>query len=125
MQKYFVPDSCPQPLSDVNLTTYPPLDIVNTPEAKNMTLEFMIPGDASPDNNSIVYLYGLKVPVTVPISDITSIDGMSHFTAKFPFDTGFGGGLTVAALVTGHAQYAAKQDVADDAVYGPALIELI
>ena len=90
-----------------------------------MTLEFMVPGDVSPDDNSIVYLYGLNVPVTVPISEITSIGGMSHFTADFPFDAGFGGGLTVAALIKGHAQYAMKQDIEDDVEYGPALIELV
>lgn len=125
IQMFIVPGSCPQPLSKVNLTTFGPLTVVTTPEAKNMTLEFAVPGAVSPVANSIVYLSGANLPVTVPISTVTSVGGMSHFNASFPFATGFANGLTIAALVKEAGQsYKSNDAVAAATVYGPGLIEI-
>lgn len=125
IQMFIVPGSCPQPLSSINLTTFGPLTVVTTPEPKNMTLEFAVPGKVSPDANSIVYLSGQNVPLTVPISAVREFAGMYHFEASFPFESGFANGLTIAALVKGAGKTFASNDaVAADTVYGPGLIEV-
>ena len=125
IQMFIVPGSCPQPLSAVNLTTFGPLTVVTTPAPKNMTLEFAVPGTVAPDTNSIVYLSGQNLPVTVPISTVTSIAGLFHFTASFPFESGFAYGLTIAALVKGTGESFMSNDaVAAATVYGPGLIEI-
>ena len=90
-----------------------------------MTLEFAAPGDVGPDTNSIVYISGQNLPVTVPISTVTSIAGYSHFTASFPFDSGFAHGLTIAALVNSTGQTFPTNDaVAAATLFGPGLIEV-
>ena len=125
IQMFIVPGSCPQPLSNVNLTTFGPLTVVTTPEPKNMTLEFAVPGKVAPDANSIVYLSGQNLPVTVPISAVSNVTGMYHFKASFPFASGFANGLTIAALVKGAGQTFKSNDaVAAATLYGPGLIEI-
>ena len=90
-----------------------------------MTLEFAVPGTVAPETNSIVYLSGGNLPVTVPIEPVTSIDGFSHFNASFPFESGFANGLTIAALVDGCGQtYMTSDAVATATLYGPGLIEV-
>lgn len=127
IQMFIVPGSCPQPLSKVNLTTFGPLTVVTTPESMNMTLEFAVPGAVAPETNEIVYLSGQNLPVSVPISTATSIAGMSHFTASFPFESAarFANGLTIAALVncTGKT-FMTNDEVAAATLYGPGLIEI-
>ena len=125
IQMFIVPGSCPQPLSAINLTTFGPLTVVTKPEPKNMTLEFEVPGPVDSTKNSIVYISGQNVPLTVPITAVTSVAGMNHFTASFPFASGFANGLTIAALVKGTGQTFASNDaVAAATVNGPGLIEV-
>lgn len=125
IQMFIVPGSCPQPLSAVNLTTFGPLTVVTAPAPKNMTLEFAVPGAVASDTNSIVYLSGQNLPVTVPISTVTSNAGLFHFTASFPFESGFAYGLTIAALVKGTGESFTSNDaVAAATLYGPGLIEI-
>ena len=125
IQMFIVPGSCPQPLSNINLTTFGPLTVVNTPMAKNMTLDYSVPGPVSSTNNSIVYLSGANLPLTVPISDVSTVAGKTSFKASFPFASGFANGLTIAALVKGTGQMFKSNDaVAAATVYGPGLIEV-
>lgn len=128
LQMFIVPGSCPQDIAAIagaGLKTFGPLEVITTPEAMNMTLEFAAPGDVGPDTNSIVYISGQNVPVTVPISTVTSIDGYSHFTASFPFESGFAHGLTIAALVNSAGETFASNDaVAAATLFGPGLIEV-
>ena len=125
IQAFIVPGSCPQPLSSINLTTFGPLTVLTTPEPKNSTLEFSVPGTVATSTNSIVYLSGQNLPVTVPISNVTSVGGKYQFSASFPFASGFANGLTIAALVKGVGQTFKSNDaVAAATVYGPGLIEV-
>ena len=125
IQMFIVPGSCPQPLSNVNLTTFGPLTVVSTPKAMNSTLKFTVPGKVTSDANSIVYLSGQNLPVTVPISHVTSGNGTYQFRASFPFESGFANGLTIAALVKGAGQQFQSNDaVAAATLFGPGLIEV-
>ena len=90
-----------------------------------MTLQFLVPGSVSVTANSIVYLSGANLPVTVPISNLSTIAGSYSFSASFPFASGFANGLTIAALVKGAGQTFKSNDaVAAATVYGPGLIEI-
>ena len=89
-----------------------------------MTLEFSVPGAVSSTANSIVYLSGGNLPVTVPISAVTTVAGKTTFSASFPFASGFANGLTIAALVKGTGQFKSNDAVAAATVYGPGLIEV-
>ena len=124
IQNFIVPDSCPVPLTSIDLKTFGPLTVVTKPEAKNMTLEFMVPGPVSPETNSIVYLSGQNLPLTEPITLCGSSGSMTNFKTSFPFESGFANGLTIAALVKGTESFTSNDDVAAATVYGPGLIEV-
>ena len=124
LQSFFVPGSCPG-LDQIKLASFPTLNVNSAADAKSGTLDFSCSGTVGPDDNSIVYLSGQNIPVTVPISPVVSKDGLSHFTADFPFDTGFSKGLTIAAVVKGKdAKFATASDVAAATVFGPGLIQV-
>ena len=93
---------------------------------KNSTLTFTAEGAVSASDNSIVYISGQNLPVTVPVTTSTATTGgLQQFTASFPFDSGFANGLTIAALVKGTGQtFASGDEVAAATVYGPGLIEV-
>ncbi|KAL6713731.1 hypothetical protein ACLMJK_008223 [Lecanora helva] len=124
LQLFIVPGSCPQPLSDIHIPTFGPLNIVAPPVAANSSIIFSVKGPVSEQNNSIVYLSGQNLPVTVPISSVVPNGDLYQFSAEFPFDSGFSNGLTIAALVKGSQKYNGSDAVAADTVYGPGLIEV-
>ena len=124
LNSFFVPGSCPN-LNLVNLTAFEALNVISTPAAKNSTLEFSCAGTVGTEDNSLVYLSGQNLPVVVPICNVVSVDGMTHFTADFPFESGFSKGLTIAALVKGvNLTFSDAADVAAATIYGPGLIEV-
>lgn len=125
LQLFIVPDSCPQPLSAVNIPSFSPLNVLSQPEAKNSTLKYSVKGTISASANSLVYISGQNFPVTVPISDVVVADGATTFKASFPFESGFANGLTIAAVVKEVGKtYASPDAVAAATVYGPGLIEV-
>ena len=95
------------------------------PTDENGTATYAVPGTVAPSTNSLVYLSGQNLPVTVPISTVTSIGGLSYFNASLPFESGFAKGLTIAALVQGAGvTFANMSDVASATLYGPGVIEI-
>ncbi|KAL8644693.1 MAG: hypothetical protein Q9210_007128 [Variospora velana] len=126
LQAYIVPGSCPKPLSTINLPTFKPLNIVNKPMAKNMTLLYSVDGRVSCTDQTVVYLSGQNRPLRVPIScNVSTQGGSSKFKADFPFQAGFANGLTIAAVVNGTTgPLTTPNDVAAATVYGPGLIEV-
>lgn len=87
-----------------------------------MTLTFSVVGPVDKKQNSIVYLSGRNLPVTVPISSPIEHNGTTHFEADFPFDLGFANGLTIAALVNTTGRLFTDEGVATATLYGPGLI---
>ena len=89
-----------------------------------MTLKFSVTGPVDAKQNSIVYLSGANLPLTVPISKPVEHNGITHFTAEFPFEAGFANGLTIAALVKGDstAKFLTDDDVAAATLAGPGII---
>lgn len=121
---FIVPGSCPS-TDQIDIPTFGPLTVVTTPTAADSTLTYSVPGTVSPEANSLVYLSGQNLPVTVPISNVYSQGGLSYFCAEFPFAAGFARGLTIAALVTGSGvSFDTAAEVAAVTLYGPGLIEV-
>lgn len=90
-----------------------------------MTLDFQASGRVDAATNQVAYISGLSFPYIVAITDAEYEDDVTRFKAEFPFDLGFNNGLTIAAVINKtDAEFEASTDVANDTVYGPALIEV-
>ncbi|KAL9006299.1 MAG: hypothetical protein Q9188_000956 [Gyalolechia gomerana] len=125
LHAYIVPDSCPKPLSSIDLTNFKPLNVVTKATAKNLTLVYTVNGPVDCKHQSVVYLSGQNLPLTVPIScPVHSRGGPTWFKADFPFEAGFANGLTIAAVINGTDKLSSADAVADATVYGPGLIEV-
>ncbi|KAL8828183.1 MAG: hypothetical protein Q9191_002736 [Dirinaria sp. TL-2023a] len=124
LQMFIVPGSCPKPLSSIGLPTFKPLTLINKPQGKNTTITFSVTGPVDCEKQSIVYLSGQNLPLTVPCHTKVGSNGTTLVTVAFPFDAGFSNGLTIAALVNGKGNFTTPDAVAADTVYGPGLIEV-
>ncbi|KAL8676207.1 MAG: hypothetical protein Q9224_007311, partial [Gallowayella concinna] len=129
LQRFIVKDSCPQPLSTINLPTFGPLTIEYPTkiEARNQTLTFNSDDEHISSASSVVYLSGQNLPVTVPVLDyyqVSGAPGLGIFTADFPFEAGFSNGLTIAVVVNGKGPFASVDAVANATVAGPAFIQV-
>ena len=124
ISNFIVPGSCPN-IDIIGLKAFPALSVGSTPYAENSTLSFSVAGTIDPSNVEIAYISGQNLPVSVPISGCTVKDGMSIFTAAFPYDLGFARGLTIGALVSGTKHsFTSASDVAAVTLAGPALLEV-
>lgn len=124
VSQFIVPGSCPN-IDVIGLKAFPALTVESTPEAYNSTLKYSVPGTLNADEVEIVYISGLNIPISVPITGAYSKDGCTYFSAAFPYDAGFDRGLTVGALVSGTKHnFATATDVAAVTINGPALIEV-
>ncbi|MCJ1381873.1 hypothetical protein MMC17_004985 [Xylographa soralifera] len=126
LQNVIVPGSCPGvALVGASVPTFGTLTVVSMPTDVNSTATFAVPGTVAPSTNSLVYLSGQNLPLTVPISTVTSIGGLSYFNASLPFESGFAKGLVIAALVSGTGvTYPNASMVAGVTLYGPGVIEI-
>lgn len=73
----------------------------------------------------LTYINQQNAPFSVEIGTKTDkISGPTNFKASFPGKTKDLNGLTIAALTKSKGPFASPDDVADDALFGPALIEV-
>jgi hypothetical protein len=73
----------------------------------------------------VAYISGQSLPITVPISNVSTQGGTTSFFAPFPYSDGFSRGLTIGALVSGYLpKFNSSVEVAAATLYGPALIEI-
>ncbi|KAL8946884.1 MAG: hypothetical protein Q9222_006776, partial [Ikaeria aurantiellina] len=127
LQEFIVPDSCPKPLSTIDIPTFRSLTVLSKPQARNSIILFKAAGPVDREHQSVVYISGQNLPVTVPIIDAFQRmrQGETFVKAAFPFEAGFANGLTIAAIVTGTTSNFSNPDaVAAATVYGPGLIEV-
>jgi len=124
ISQFIVNGSCPN-IDVIGLTAFPALTVETIPKDSNSTQLFSVEGTVSATNNSIVYISGQNVPISVAISNVNVADGKSFFFAPFPYDEGFARGLTIGALVSGPVQtFNSTAEVAAATINGPALIEI-
>lgn len=126
LQSVIVPGSCPNiNLISDNVPTFGALNVLSMPPAANSTVYYSVNGTVTSSANSLVYISGQNLPVTVAISNVGSKNGLTTFQAPLPFDTGFAKGLTIAAVVKGSGQsFANVSAVATATVFGPGIIEI-
>lgn len=125
LQSVIVPGSCPNiNLLSAKIPTFAPLNVVTTNiPTSNTTVTFSVSGNVTASGNSVVYLSGQNLPVTVPITSATTSGNTTTFQASLPFSNGFANGLTVAAVVKGTGQtFANASSVAASTIYGPGMI---
>ncbi|KAL8922333.1 MAG: hypothetical protein Q9172_003625 [Xanthocarpia lactea] len=153
LRKLIVQDSCPQPLSTIDLPVWGnpsweqgglwangyvdkalrlpepawPLWISINPKLSAWgSLPFTEFGLDVGYDQSIVYLSGQNLPVVVPVGNISHVLSAPYtdFEALFPFEeAGFANGLTIAVLVNGKGPFANADEVANAVVDGPVIIE--
>ena len=141
LQRFIVPGSCPN-MEEIPLRILPPLYLeCRVDGAGPVTL--LVPGDVDPQTQSVAFVNGALVPTVVPFNitktsgcgnglmrnEVTaqigcSRDMVTSITAYFPYSRNVMHGLTLAAIVGNGATLITAQDVADNALYGPAVIEV-
>lgn len=123
-QLWTVPGSCPD-ADTIDIPIFKPLSILTPPSASNTSITYSTSAkNITSSTNSIVYMTGQRCPFTVPIHSITSEGPTTHFTADFPFETGFSKGLTVAMLINGTSTLKTSDAVVNATLAGPGLIEV-
>lgn len=124
ISQFIVPGSCPN-IDVIGIKAFPALTVESTPTAVNSTQLYSVKGNVTAADNSLVYISGANLPVSVPITSVVTDNDTCYFFAKFPYEQGFARGLTIAALVTGPVyQFNSTAEVASKTVYGPGLIEV-
>ena len=129
LRSFVVPGSCPNSIS-TDITTLQPLTVTTPrPAPVNGTLAFAVVGAPSLDGLYVAYVSGQNVAVVEPITDVEAVaaKNVTTFKALFSFQTGaamFSAGLTIGAVTVGKGPFANASAVADNAVYGPGLIEI-
>ena len=149
LQSFVVPDSCPnvdlliasKNGKGVGLRTIDTLTVDTDPSEFSIDKDIQAEFSASTTNvglgnnflvqntNSgfyLTYINQQNSPFSVKVQEMTGEAGPIKFTASFPGKTNFLNGLTIAAVT--RSDFTGKQmsadDVATDALFGPALIEV-
>jgi hypothetical protein len=135
LQGFVVPNSCPFPLSNINLPIFPPLAVnggaIASLEPRDQTLSFSADlsnsAAAKPyigkDNLFITYTTGQQLPVSLPITDVKWKGDKISFKAQFPFAEHVMQGFSHAALTTSN-KIASAGAVVQSALAGPGLIQV-
>ena len=106
------------------IPTLKPLTVVSGAKPYNSTVTYSVNGSIDKSSQSVVYLSGQNLPVTVPIESVSQSNGVTTFMASFPFDAGFANGLTLASVVNGTSSFSNGTAVASASVYGPGVFEI-
>lgn len=91
------------------------------------TLKFEVAGSPTLKGMYVAYISGWNVTVVELIKDVKSTNGMTSFSAYFPFQDGSAmltDGLTIAAVPMGHGPFVGAIAVTTAAAYGPGLTEI-
>jgi hypothetical protein len=143
LQGFVVPGSCPN-LNLIDLKIFGTLNLntKNPISANDQNLQFSFDVDSLNDskglNNTsgitanynwasqarLVYINGQNVPIVEPLQNVQISGSTVTFEAAFPFTEDLLYGLTIAAVTVGPTTFATAQDVANAAVFAPALIEI-
>ena len=136
LQMFVVPNSCPFPLSKINLPIFPGLMTNGGPVAliqpEDQTLSFKADLSSSAAAKPYVgkskglymtYTTGQQVPVSVPLSNVEWDGNTISFQASFPYEDNIAAGFSHGALTTGN-QFADANAVVDKTLAAPAVIQV-
>lgn len=133
-QNFVVPDSCPSlHLLEPTLKIFGLLNVLTPPtEPKNQDVKFSYQTKTSSVNTQsfvkqtgmyLTYINQQNVPFSVEIEDQKFTGDAVEFTAYFPGGDLLMNGLTIAAVTQG-SNFSSVDDVADNTLFGPGLIEI-
>jgi hypothetical protein len=137
LQMFVVPNSCPFPLSNIDLPIFPPLmsngGATAAVEAKDQVISY------SADLSSCVaaknyvngngaglyltYITGQQLPISVGITNVKWYGQQIQFEANFPFSKNVMFGLSLAALTTSN-NFDNAEAVANVTLAAPGIIQV-
>lgn len=135
LQGFVVPNSCPYPVSNINLPIFPPLAVnggaIASLEPHDQTLSFTADLSSSEaakayigkDNLFLTYTTGQQLPVSLGITDVKWEGSKISFKAAFPYSKYVMQGFSHAALTTSNT-YDSADAVVQSALAAPGLIQV-
>lgn len=137
LQAFVVPNSCPFPLSNINLPIFPGImtngGAIALIDPKDQTLSFtsdlsgsqaakpFVGGDGS--GLWMTYTTGQQLPIPVPITNVKWQGSVISFQANFPYQANVMGGFSHGALTTSNSSQNADA-VVNSALAAPAIIQV-
>jgi hypothetical protein len=120
-QNYIVPGSCPND-ETVDIPIFGVLDVLteNIQQA-DQNLTFSIPRNSTV-GLSLVFINGQNLPIVQNITDAVTSNGVTTFSAEFPYTAHQLDGLTIAAVTNSTGPFTTANDVANKTMYGPGII---
>lgn len=127
-QLFVVPGSCPNAAQNIKIPIFKPLTVVTnggnlSPCDQQVTFSYKGQGE-DPSTLSLVYINQQNSPVVEKLQNIQTKNGVTTFTATFPYTANLMNGLTIAALTKSAGPFTSVDAVAAATMYGPGLIEI-
>ncbi|KIW17688.1 hypothetical protein PV08_04883 [Exophiala spinifera] len=120
-QNFIVAGSCPN-ANTIDVPIFGALNVLTENiQPVDQTLTFSIES-GSTAGLSLVYINQQNLPLVEPINSTGTKNGVTTFTANFPFNAKSLDGLTIAAVVNSTGPFGDANDVAGHTVFGPGLI---
>ncbi|CAK3916270.1 Hypothetical predicted protein [Lecanosticta acicola] len=124
-QNIIVPGSC----GNLNAIPVPILPALTVETAMikpaDQAITFSYTGSAPTSDMRLVYINQQNTPIVVPISNAQTSGGKTTFQANFPYSANLLNSLTIAAVTKSAGPFSSISAVADAAMYGPGLIEVM
>ncbi|OAP58535.1 hypothetical protein AYL99_07625 [Fonsecaea erecta] len=120
-QNFIVPGTCPND-NTIDVPIFGTLNVLTTNiQAVDQVLSFSIQADST-EGLSLVYLNQQNLPIVETIVSPATSNGVTTFSANFPFSQNSMNGLTIAAVVNSTGPFANANEVANKTLFGPGLI---
>lgn len=124
-QNVIVPGSCPN-AKDINVPILDPLMVETSmikPADQMITFSYM--GAAPTADMRLTYVNQQNKPIVTEIMNAKTANGKTTFQANFPYTENLLNSLTIAAVTKSAGPFSSVADVANAAMYGPGLIEVM
>ncbi|EXJ73398.1 uncharacterized protein A1O5_03158 [Cladophialophora psammophila CBS 110553] len=120
-QNFIVPGTCPND-NTIDVPIFGTLNVLTTNiQAIDQVLTFSIQRDST-EGLGLVYLNQQNLPIVEAITNASTKNGVTTFSANFPFSQNSMNGLTIAAVVNSTGPFMNANDVANKTLFGPGLI---
>ncbi|KAI2480280.1 Late sexual development protein [Pyrenophora tritici-repentis] len=128
IQDFVVEGSCPN-IDTIPLKRFKPLAVETKdikPETQKLKFSFSMEhaGMFEVAQLKLVLINGQNMPVVRGLEDVKMVDNRVVFEGEFPFDEFVMDGLTIAAITMGKDTFANANEVAQQTVFGPGIIEV-
>ncbi|KIY02926.1 uncharacterized protein Z520_01391 [Fonsecaea multimorphosa CBS 102226] len=120
-QNFIVPGTCPND-NTIDVPIFGTLNVLTTNiQAVDQVLTFSIERNST-QGLGLVYINQQNLPIVETITNPSTSNGVTTFSANFPFSQNSLNGLTIAAVVNSTGPFANANEVANMTLFGPGLI---